>query len=83
MMKAPIPVLDTYLLKSNDFAREPGAAPNFAAIQAMFDVYTDDEDDRQEARREGAEASDDRRADGVSAVSPLALQREGSASEPE
>ena len=41
VMKAPIPVLDTYLLKKNDFAREPGAAPNFAAIQAMFDVYTD------------------------------------------
>ena len=38
--KAPIPVLDSYLLKGNDFAREPGAAPNFAAIQAMFDVYT-------------------------------------------
>jgi ABC-type nitrate/sulfonate/bicarbonate transport system substrate-binding protein len=41
VMKAPIPVLDTYLLKPNDFAREPGAAPNFAGIQAMFDVYTD------------------------------------------
>jgi len=41
-MKAPIPVLDTYLLKGNDFAREPGAAPNFAAIQAMFDVYTNE-----------------------------------------
>jgi ABC-type nitrate/sulfonate/bicarbonate transport system substrate-binding protein len=41
VMKAPIPVLDSYLLKQNDFAREPGAAPNFAAIQAMFDVYTD------------------------------------------
>ncbi len=39
--KAPIPVLDSYLLKENDFAREPGAAPNFAGIQAMFDVYTD------------------------------------------
>ena len=38
--KAPVVVLDTYLLKENDFAREPGAAPNFAAIQAMFDVYT-------------------------------------------
>src|SRR5690348_15540651 len=38
--KAPIPVLDTYLLKGNDFAREAGAAPNFAGIQAMFDVYT-------------------------------------------
>jgi ABC-type nitrate/sulfonate/bicarbonate transport system substrate-binding protein len=41
VMKAPIPVLDTYLLKPNDFAREPGAAPNFEGIQAMFDVYTD------------------------------------------
>src|SRR6186997_3192192 len=40
--KAPIPVLNTYLLKGNDFAREPGAAPNFAAIQAMFDVYTNE-----------------------------------------
>jgi ABC-type nitrate/sulfonate/bicarbonate transport system substrate-binding protein len=39
--KAPIPVLDTFLLKSNDFAREPGAAPNFAGIQAMFDVYAE------------------------------------------
>ncbi|MFZ5692912.1 MAG: ABC transporter substrate-binding protein [Pseudomonadota bacterium] len=41
VMKAPIPVLDTYLLKPNDFAREPGAAPNFQGIQAMFDVYTE------------------------------------------
>jgi len=41
VMKAPIPVLDTYLLKSNDFAREPSAAPNFEGIQALFDVYTD------------------------------------------
>jgi len=40
--KAPVAVLDTYLLKGNDFAREPGAAPNFAAIQAMFDVYTNE-----------------------------------------
>ena len=42
VMKAPIQVLDTYLLKKNDFAREPGAAPNFAGIQAMFDVYTNE-----------------------------------------
>jgi len=40
--KAPVAVLDTYLLKGNDFAREPGGAPNFAAIQAMFDVYTNE-----------------------------------------
>ena len=39
--KVPVEVLDTYLLKGNDFAREPGAAPNFAGIQAMLDVYTD------------------------------------------
>lgn len=37
--KAPVAVLDTYLLKPNDFAREPGARPNFAGIQAMFDLY--------------------------------------------
>jgi ABC-type nitrate/sulfonate/bicarbonate transport system substrate-binding protein len=39
--KAPIEVLDSYLLKGNDFAREPGAAPNFQGIQAMLDVYAD------------------------------------------
>ncbi len=39
--KAPPAVLDTYLLKPNDFAREPGAAPNFAGIQAMFDIYAE------------------------------------------
>jgi ABC-type nitrate/sulfonate/bicarbonate transport system substrate-binding protein len=39
VIKAPIEVLDSYLLKDNDFAREPGAAPNFPAIQAMFDIY--------------------------------------------
>jgi ABC-type nitrate/sulfonate/bicarbonate transport system substrate-binding protein len=39
--KVPVPVLDPYLLKSNDFAREPGGGPNFAGIQAMLDVYTD------------------------------------------
>ena len=41
VMKAPIPVLDTYSTQANDFAREPGAAPNFAGIQAMFDIYTE------------------------------------------
>jgi ABC-type nitrate/sulfonate/bicarbonate transport system substrate-binding protein len=41
VMKAPIPVLDSYLLKQNDFAREPGAAPNFDAIQAMFNIYAE------------------------------------------
>jgi len=41
VIKAPIEVLDSYLLKPNDFAREPGAAPNFAGIQAMFDIYAE------------------------------------------
>lgn len=41
VMKAPIPVLETYLLKDNDFARDPGAAPNFPAIQSMLDTYTE------------------------------------------
>ena len=36
---APVAGLETYLLKPVDFAREPGAKPNFAGIQAMFDLY--------------------------------------------
>ena len=39
--KAPVAVLDTFMMKPNDFARDPGAAPNFAAIQAMLDVYAE------------------------------------------
>jgi ABC-type nitrate/sulfonate/bicarbonate transport system substrate-binding protein len=38
-LKAPVAVLDTYLLKDNDFGRDPGAAPNFEAIQKMLDIY--------------------------------------------
>ena len=41
MTKAPVAVLDTYLLKPNDFAREPGAKPNFDGIQAMLDIYAE------------------------------------------
>ncbi len=41
VMKAPIPVLETYLLKDNDFARDPVAAPNFEAIQKMLDIYAE------------------------------------------
>src|SRR5262245_40363816 len=41
VVKAPIEVLDSYLLKPQDFAREPGAAPNFTGIQAMFDIYAE------------------------------------------
>ena len=39
VLKAPVPVLETYLLKDNDFGRDPGAAPNFVAIQKMLDIY--------------------------------------------
>jgi ABC-type nitrate/sulfonate/bicarbonate transport system substrate-binding protein len=38
--RAPVEALDPYLMKSNDFARSPGAHPDFAAIQTMFDQYT-------------------------------------------
>jgi sulfonate transport system substrate-binding protein len=38
--RAPVEVLDMYLLKANDFARDPGAAPNFAAIQSLLDSFT-------------------------------------------
>jgi NitT/TauT family transport system substrate-binding protein len=41
VIKAPVPVLDTYLLKDNDFGRDPGAAPNFPAIQKMLDIYAE------------------------------------------
>jgi ABC-type nitrate/sulfonate/bicarbonate transport system substrate-binding protein len=40
-MKVPVPVLETYLLKDNDFDRPVGAAPNFPAIQTMLDLYTE------------------------------------------
>lgn len=40
-LKAPVPVLETYLLKDNDFGRDPGAAPNFDAIQKMLDIYAE------------------------------------------
>lgn len=39
--KAPIAVFESFLLKANDFAREPGAKPNFEGIQAMLDIYAD------------------------------------------
>lgn len=38
--KAPIPVLDSYLLKANDFARDDGGKPNFEAIQSEMDSFT-------------------------------------------
>jgi NitT/TauT family transport system substrate-binding protein/sulfonate transport system substrate-binding protein len=41
VMKVPVPVIETYLLKDNDFGRDPGAAPNFPAIQTMLDIYAE------------------------------------------
>lgn len=41
VMKVPVPVLDTYLLRDNDFSRDPSAAPNFAAIQTLYDGYAE------------------------------------------
>jgi ABC-type nitrate/sulfonate/bicarbonate transport system substrate-binding protein len=41
VLKAPVAALDTYLLKDNDFGRDPGGAPNFDAIQKMFDIYAE------------------------------------------
>jgi ABC-type nitrate/sulfonate/bicarbonate transport system substrate-binding protein len=38
--RAPVEALDPYLMKPNDFARNPGAHPDFAAIQTMLDQYT-------------------------------------------
>src|SRR5258708_2678870 len=40
VLKAPIPVLDTYLLKDNDFVNDPGAAPNFLAIKQILHIYS-------------------------------------------
>lgn len=37
--RAPAPALEPYLLKASDFAREPGMHPDYAAVQAMFDMY--------------------------------------------
>ena len=38
--KVPVPVLDTYLLKANDFVHDEGAAPNFTAIQGLLNSFT-------------------------------------------
>ena len=61
VLKAPIPVLDTYLLKDNDFGRDPGAAPNFEAIQKMLDIYAADGHAAEDGRR-AVQAPDHRRA---------------------
>jgi ABC-type nitrate/sulfonate/bicarbonate transport system substrate-binding protein len=39
--RAPVEVLDSYLLKDYDFGRDPGAAPNFVAIQGLVDGYAE------------------------------------------
>ena len=66
VLKAPVPVLDTYLLKDNDFGRDPGAAPNFDAIQKMLDIYADGGNAAEDGRR--AVQGPDHRADTVRAL---------------
>jgi len=39
--RAPAATLEPYLMRANDFARPADARPDFAAIQAMFDQYTE------------------------------------------
>lgn len=39
--RAPAAALEPYLMKQNDFARPADARPDFAAVQTMFDQYTE------------------------------------------
>lgn len=39
--RAPAAALEPYLMKANDFARDADARPDFAALQTMFDQYTE------------------------------------------
>jgi ABC-type nitrate/sulfonate/bicarbonate transport system substrate-binding protein len=41
IFKAPTAVFEPFYFKTNDFARDPGAAPNFDGIQKLFDIYTE------------------------------------------
>jgi ABC-type nitrate/sulfonate/bicarbonate transport system substrate-binding protein len=66
VMKVPAPVLDTYLLKDNDFARRPDASPDFPAIQAMLDVYADTGPCLEKADRDRFPQRQGGRADRVS-----------------
>ena len=66
--KAPVAVLDTYLLKPNDFAREPGAAPNFAGIQAMLDIYAETGMMAKKLDAQIVQAPHDRRTDAVTVL---------------
>ena len=77
--KAPVAVLDTYLLKGNDFAREPGAAPNFAGIQAMFDVYTNEKMIEKKLDASALKHRGHRRADGVASLGPSLVRSGASA----
>ena len=40
MLKAPVPVLEIHPSRTTISGRDPGAAPNFNAIQKMLDIYT-------------------------------------------
>lgn len=41
VFKAPSAVFEPFYFKANDFARDPGAAPNFDGIQQLFDIYAE------------------------------------------
>ena len=66
--KAPVAVLDTYLLKPNDFARETGAKPNFDGIQAMLDIYAETGMLAKKLDAQIVQASHDRRTAAVTVL---------------
>lgn len=41
IFKAPPAVFEPFYFKTNDFARDPGAAPNFEGIQTLFTIYAE------------------------------------------
>jgi ABC-type nitrate/sulfonate/bicarbonate transport system substrate-binding protein len=41
IFKAPVAVFEPFYFKQYDFARDPGAAPNFDGVQKLFDIYAE------------------------------------------
>jgi ABC-type nitrate/sulfonate/bicarbonate transport system substrate-binding protein len=41
IFKAPAAVFEPFYFKAYDFARDPGAAANYAGIQKLFDIYAE------------------------------------------
>ena len=61
LLKAPIPVLETYLLKDNDFGRDPGARAEFRGDPEDA-RYLCRDGNAAEAGCRAIQAPDDRRA---------------------